>query len=199
VHPGALDGFCLDVTEVTAGAYARCSECRASGTGSFCNTVGQGKDDHPQNCVDWTAASTYCASVGKRLPTEQEWEYAARGGAEGRLYSWGKSAPSVQNACWNRWHIEAGTCRVGSYPAGAFGLRDMTGNVWEWVEDWYGDYPSSGGKNYAGPSSSGSSYRVLRGGSWCSSGASNPRGSSRSRGTPGGSFGGLGFRCARTR
>ncbi|HQK20611.1 MAG TPA: SUMF1/EgtB/PvdO family nonheme iron enzyme, partial [Polyangiaceae bacterium] len=89
------------------------------------------------------------------------------------------------------------TCAVGSYASGAFGLKDMAGNVWEWVQDWYGAYPSSTSKNHAGPSSG--SYRVCRGGGWGRSDPSGLRGAGRLSVAPGRRDIGLGFRCARTR
>lgn len=202
VHRVTLSPYCLDVTEVTVGAYARCTGCRAPGTGGSCNAAGEGKDDHPQNCVSWDDAVAYCRSVNKRLPTEAEWEFAARGGSEGREWPWGSEPPSAQ-ACWdgegnnlgkgNR----RGTCSVKSYPATSFGLHDMAGNVSEWVADWYGDYPQQASNNYAGPASG--SNRVRRGGSWLYDYPSGLRGALRFRNTPSDRNGNLGFRCARTR
>jgi formylglycine-generating enzyme len=136
--------FCLDVTEVTADAYAAC--VRAGGctedhpnqwtsdgvtfaASARCNYGVAGKGRHPMNCVDWNQASAYCRWAGERLPTEEEWEWAARGQSRGTTYPWGNEAPRSQ-ACWN--HGD-GTCAVGSYPAGDApgGIHDLAGNVFE--------------------------------------------------------------------
>ena len=121
-HRVTLDGFCLDVTLVTVGAYTRCSTCSHSppsmpypmpavvwesyladmkkpGARGGCNHAGEGRGDHPQNCVTWDQAMTYCKSLGKTLPTEAQWEYAARGGAEQRKWSIGGSDPTIHTAC----------------------------------------------------------------------------------------------------
>jgi formylglycine-generating enzyme required for sulfatase activity len=198
VHRVELDGFCMDVTEVTVEAYARCvsaGSCTKPDTGRWCNWGQSGKGNHPINCVDWDQATAYCRWAGKELPTEAQWEYAARGGSRQLEYPWGSEAPGSR-ACWKR---SDGTCPVGSYLSGdsPFGLHDMAGNVWEWVQDWYGRYPSSSSKNYAGPSSG--SNRVDRGGSWGGHGPSYLRGSARYHVTPDIRSFSLGFRCARTR
>ena len=151
-----LSPYCLDETEVTTSAYRACMQqggCSKPNNKQFhCNDRYDDRGDHPINCVTWTQARDYCAAQGRRLPTEAEWEVAARGGQQYLEYSWGNQAPDGRT-CWKRAH----SCPVKSYPAGAFGLYDMTGNVWEWVEDYYGPYPW--------PPASGFS-RVYRGGSW---------------------------------
>jgi len=177
--------FCLDTYEVTAASYAQCVEHGACsephGSQNTCN-YGR-REDHPVNCVDWQQADAYCKSQGARLPSELEWEYAARGGAHYYPYAWGSEAPD-QRACWKTTQ----TCPVGSFPPGAFGVRDLSGNVWEWTNDWYGEYPW--------PQRDGRD-KVFRGGGW-----SRRRESSLSttlRGhTPPRNWGShLGFRCAR--
>lgn len=119
------------------------------------------KQDHPVLHVSWYDAQAYCEWAGGRLPTEAEWEKAGRG-ADGRIYPWGNEAPTNDMANYN----SEVTTPVGSYPAGAspYGLMDMAGNVWEWVQDWHdeGYYSSSPSANPQGPSSGTS--RVLRGG-----------------------------------
>lgn len=140
--------FWIDLTEVTNGYYG--SSGRFSGV------------DRPRETIDWFDASDFCENRGGRLPTEAEWEYAARG-TDALIYPWGNS--------WNNVNAVFGadsTADVGSKPVGAswVGALDMSGNVWEWVADWYDkDYYSlSPELNPTGPSSG--NRRVLRGGSW---------------------------------
>ena len=163
-HQVTLDAFWLDQTEVTNGQYERCvadGECRAN--------VDYGSDfsgeNQPVVGVSWDDAADYCAWAGGQLPTEAQWEYAARG-PESLTYPWGDSAPDLTllNYDWN----VGRTTDVGSYPAGAswVGVLDMAGNVYEWVADWYDAdyYDSSPVANPAGPTSG--ETKVLRGGSW---------------------------------
>jgi formylglycine-generating enzyme required for sulfatase activity len=208
---GALDGeehekplrvvtlgpYCLDVTEVTVAAYARCPSCRAPGTYGLCNAPGTGKDDHPQNCVSWDEATAYCASMGRRLPTEAEWEMAARGGSQQRKYPWGSGPPTDERACWNQWEPgDQGTCAVGAFPEGPYGLKDMAGNVWEWVADWYGPFDPVPGQPLPKPGKA--VGRVVRGGGWSSSSPAELRGSHRTGMWPTNRDDWLGFRCAFT-
>ena len=159
-HRVAVAGFDMDVTEVTVAAYSACvrtGQCTAAeSTGDVCNYGKSDKSNHPINCVDWGQAATFCNAQRKRLPTEEEWEYAARGGQEDRVYSWGNTAPDFQ-LCWSGISKRQGTCAVGSFARGSFGLADMTGNVWEWTSSGYSDDYS---KNRA------DSARVNRGGGW---------------------------------
>lgn len=117
---------------------------------------------HPVVVVSWGDAQAYCEWAGGRLPSEAEWERAARGGKEGRLYPWGDFVnPSLAN-----YDNQNGTTPVGSYPPNAYGLYDMAGNVWEWTADWYDPhyYARSPKENPLGPESG--STKVLRGGAW---------------------------------
>lgn len=171
-HTVYLDGFWFDKTEVTNSMYALCvqaGKCQPPHeTSSFTRGSYYGNfqyDDYPVIFVDWNQANTYCSWVGGRLPTEAEWEKAARG-IDGSTYPWGNTDPTCSVA--NFQGCVGDTSSAGSYPSGVspYGALDMAGNVWEWVADWYSDsyYSSSTSCNPTGPSSG--TDRVLRGGSW---------------------------------
>lgn len=125
--------------------------------------------DHPVTQISWRDAEAYCAWAGARLPTEAEWEYAARG-PESHRYPWGNPPPSPNLVNYYRLHLDTklGTTPVGSYPDGKswVGALDMAGNVWEWVADWYDSdyYAETPEKDPQGPSSG--THKVRRGGSW---------------------------------
>jgi hypothetical protein len=133
-HRIHVDAFEMDVTEVTVAQYGACvsgGACPPASTNSLlCNWGKSDKASHPINCVSVDEAKTYCTWAKKRLPSEEEWEYAARG-SDGRMYPWGGEAPGSQ-LCWTG----KGTCAVGSFPSGRspFGVLDMAGNVWEWTD-----------------------------------------------------------------
>ncbi len=197
VHRMDLAAFAIDRTEVTTGAYRECiaaGSCTPAGHDPYCNAARAKSDDQPINCVDWDQARTYCAWRGMRLPTEAEWEYAARG-TDGRTYPWGNSRPSSQ-LCWDGPGSDLGrgrrrgTCAVGTHPAGrsAFGVEDMAGNVWEWTADAYSpayDQPPT-------------DLRVVRGGTWFGYDRSDVRASLRFRVFSTTSDYGIGFRCVRS-
>lgn len=207
VHSVRLGVFCMDITEVTVAQYARCVDegaCRAARSGGYCNAGSSSRQDHPINCVERSQAVAYCSWAGKRLPTEEEWEYAARG-ADGRKYPWGNGAPDSR-LCWKRYHWDSdetkayakGTCAVGSYPSGAspFGLLDMAGNVDEWTATDYCDsYAAT--KKCSDPESS-YPRGVARGGNWMTRDSREVRSSAREETYSADTFpNDTGFRCAR--
>ena len=173
-HSVYLDAFWIDLTEVTNAMYARCVSaggCREPAQISSKTRLFYYSDsrfaNYPVIYVSWQDANTYCQWAGRRLPTEAEWEKAARG-ADGRFFPWG-DAPAESNRLNYNQHV-GDTTPVGSYPTGAssYGVLDMAGNVAEWVADWYDAsyYAVSTAVNPLGPGSG--QYRVLRGGSWFS-------------------------------
>ncbi|MCD6507419.1 SUMF1/EgtB/PvdO family nonheme iron enzyme [Candidatus Poribacteria bacterium] len=216
VHTVYLDAFYIDKYEVTNELYTR-----------FLNDIGRNEDDeghqlldindsgcliefvggqyrpksgyenHPVIKVSWWGAVAYAEWAGKRLPTEAEWEKAARGGLVGKRYPWGDEISHDMTNYWgtggrDRWDE---TSPVGSFPPNGYGLYDMAGNVWEWCADWYDEnyYSRSPRRNPKGPDSG--EYRVVRGGSW----NNDPewlRVAYRSRYHPRTAYILLGFRCA---
>lgn len=233
-HKAEVAAFYLDRTEVTAEAFARCvwmGACIKQDTvareGSrnrevdrrdqrFWNptcTYGKaGKERHPMNCVSWNEANAYCLWAGKRLPTETEWEYAARG-KEGRLFPWGNADPSPirLNACGSeciefaKKHGE--TVQTGMYagsdnyeataPVGSIagdrtpeGILDLGGNVREWMSNQYADC--------YGVSCATKSERAVRGAPWIEHNAVRARAVARHGVSPEARYSGLGFRCAKT-
>lgn len=199
IHQIYLDAYWIDQTEVTNEKYALCvntGRCNEPwDTELFLNS---GYANHPVVYVSWEYAKTYCEWAGRRLPSEAEWEKAARG-TDGNLYPWGNNAPASDLLNYNN---EIGeTTEVGNYPEGAsiYGALDMAGNVWEWVEDWYDAdyYQTSPSSNPTGPDSG--EYRVLRGGSWHFDNVivrSTVRSTYRSWGNPSNTNLDIGFRCA---
>jgi hypothetical protein len=183
-----LAPFCLDLTEVTTQDYTRCVEQKRCGPAStrrfLCNAGHTARADHPINCVTHVLAENYCATRGGRLPTEPEWEYAARGGDRYLKYPWGDASPDGR-ACWKH----NGTCPVKSFAAGAFGLFDLSGNVWEWTDSWYGAYPWPLVHGFS---------KVYRGGSFSRRFEKWMHTRLRDRARPEESGSHLGFRCAIT-
>ena len=178
------EGFWMGQTEVTQTAYQRVAG----------NNLSYFKGAQlPVERVTWNDAQAYCQAIGMRLPTEAEWEYAARGGSTGSRYG------DVDRIAWyadNSFEGNIGrkTHEVGQKPPNRWGLYDMLGNVWEWVADWYAEEYRAGGQ--ADPAGPGSGHvRVLRGGSWNYAGRS-ARGSQRLSATQDDREANFGFRCA---
>ncbi|MGA2448081.1 MAG: SUMF1/EgtB/PvdO family nonheme iron enzyme [Polyangiaceae bacterium] len=211
----SIQPFCIDTTEVTGAAYGTCVAASACSEPSphktedpskyyrACNWKRPGAALHPVNCVDWNQATTYCSWAGKRLPSEEEWEWAARSADAARPYPWGDAAPSADrvNACgpecvrWAKdnlgeewsptYPMDDGwptTAPVGSFPHGATeqGLEDMAGNVWEWTSS-----PLDAGT------------RVVRGGGWGFDLATRMHTAFRGGREPSLRSKFVGFRCAR--
>jgi formylglycine-generating enzyme required for sulfatase activity len=208
-HTVYLDAFYIDKTEVTNAQYRKCVE--AGACDAPWNTIYYDKADyaqHPVVFVGWNDADAYCQWEGKRLPTEAEWEKAARG-TDGWTYPWGNTFDGSRlNFCDRNCKLDqrdsdaddgyAQTAPVGSYPDGAspYGALDMAGNVWEWVADWYdnGYYASSPESNPGGPGAG--DVRMVRGGSWGAD-AAYVRAADRDSAPPDGMHQSVGFRCAR--
>jgi formylglycine-generating enzyme required for sulfatase activity len=194
-----LDDFSVDKFEVTVGRYRACVEggcCTPPGTTEGCNGRGGGMNDHPVNCVTWGQAQAYCAWVGMQLPTEAQWEKAARG-TDGRTYPWGSGDPGCERAVARYGCGQDGTLPVSSRGVSPYGTGDMAGNVAEWVADWYGVgyYASSPYANPAGPD--GGINRVVKGGGWKSARPEGLRSLARFERSPTAWQDDLGFRCAR--
>ena len=189
-HAVRVDDFYLDRTEVSRAAYEMVR--RESGLG----VTDSGAPDSPATLVSWTDADRHCRAVGKRLPTEAEWELAARG-SDGRVYPWGEEQPS---AALVRFSGEArGPSPIDRYGDGASqnGVLNLAGNVAEWVSDWWDPtyYERSPANNPRGPLLG--DYRIVRGGSWAD-GAFELRTSARAYHNPDKGAAYIGFRCARS-
>jgi len=213
-HTVYLDAYWIDQTEVTNARYALCvadnGTCTRPGS-----TASLSRSDYYENPlyagfpvihVNWNQAAAYCAWAGRRLPSEAEWEKAARG-PEGRIFPWGQALDgSLANYCdinctngWKDTNFDDGyvdTAPAGDYPAGAsvYGVLDMAGNVYEWVADWYGPYSRTMQENPVGPASG--LEHIIRGGSWGDDSA-HIRAATRSHiNIPDYATDFIGFRCA---
>jgi formylglycine-generating enzyme required for sulfatase activity len=200
VHRETVAPFCMDATEVTVASYAACVDkkrCSArssdsAGNDVYCGWKKAGSADRPINCVAWADADDYCRWAGKRLPTEMEWEYAARG-SEGRAYPWGSTPPSTY-ICWNRERNAKGfpadyvdaICAAGTSPGDRTpqGIADLGGNVSEWTATLSRDRGVAPGAH------------VIRGGAWSSSDTRFVRAAHRQAEPSAVRHDSLGFRCA---
>ncbi|HPS30706.1 MAG TPA: SUMF1/EgtB/PvdO family nonheme iron enzyme [bacterium] len=218
-HKIILPEYKIDKYEVTVSDYQKCIDNGAcsnknkehsyyENTVPDCNLIYNKSESEPVNCVSWYGAKAYCEWIGMRLPTEAEWEKAARG-TDSRIYPWGNEEADCHHAimfepfyqvgpyqeggpgCGEGRPLQVGS-RFGKSPYSAY---DMAGNVWEWVNDWYQEdyYLISPEKNPEGPESG--SSRIVRGGSWDDS-SKCLRASVRTRSTPVSFFDTVGFRCA---
>jgi len=209
VHTVSLDAYLFDKTDVTVAMYTKCvnaGACKKPVSPYYGDPT---KDNYPVDWANWNDAQAYCQWAGARLPTEAEWEKAARG-TDGRTYPWGNNPPTCAlantpfpNACTTGAN---GSTPVDSHPAGAspYGALDMVGNLMNWVSDWYSAtyYTSSPSSNPTGPASG--TDRVLRGSSWMGNIVGN-RATVRASNDPaevGYMFSGvgfpIGFRCSRS-
>ena len=187
-HEERIAGYYLDQTEVTVASYAECvasGACKKTSPGFSCNLEQSARAQDPINCVDWLQAKSYCTWKGKRLPTEAEWEYAARGPASAA----GREGSGPPELCWAR-STEQGTCTVASHREGPWGLFDLAGNVWEWTESPYREC-------YAASCPTRPASRVIRGGSWFDTQPRSLRPQSRGWQPAGTQSPFVGFRCAR--
>lgn len=192
MHTVDLADFWMQQTEVTNTAYGRCI------TANVCTPPANQRwndatyANYPVTNISWNQANQYATWVGGRLPTEAEWEKAARG-TDARIYPWGEQEISDELLNYN--FVKGDTMPVGSYPAGAgpYGTLDMAGNVEEWVADWYGDtyYASAPAQNPLGPETG--IFRVVRGGSFNSKRV-DVRTTVRGKALPNSRLPGVGFR-----
>lgn len=171
-HRVRVSAFRIDLYETTVQRYRACVAAGActppTAAGEGCNWDRQGRETHPVDCADWAQARAFCEWDGKRLPTEAEWELAARG-TDGRKYPWGPESPTCGRANFD-------ACGQDTKPVGqlavaaASGAFDMAGNVWEWVSDWYDDghYGTlpDGAQDPQGPATSPDGSRLQRGGGY---------------------------------
>jgi iron(II)-dependent oxidoreductase len=190
VHKVTLSAFDLDKHEVTNGQYRAFVE--KTGHRKPYHWIGKESADLPVYNVSWDDANAYCTWVGGRLPTEAEWEYAARAGLAGKDFPWGDQGDAKRA----RFNVTTGPGPVARYPPNAFGLYDMAGNVSEWTADWFDGayYQKSPELDPKGPETG--DYKVIRGGAWSDSGRRVTvffrNWVRRDQRTPN-----LGFRCAR--
>jgi len=206
IHTVTVPTFELLATEVTVSEYRACvvmGGCSKPGSGYSCNWDIPGYEEHPVNCVDWYQAVAFCSWAGGRLPSESEWEYAARGRGQAILYPWGNEEATCDYAVMGDAPHTRGCTMNSTWPvcskvAGNTdqGLCDMSGNVWEWVQDWYhADYNGApvDGSAWEYPRAI---YRGIRGGCF-DSGEFLVRAAIRHHHAPDFHNAPLGFRCAR--
>ena len=224
VHNVCLSEFWMDVHEVTNAEFAECVDAGVCGVPEYPESYTRpwyygnpAYDNHPVIWIQWSQALEYCVWAEKRLPTEAEWEYAARGGLTGMRFPWGGSSPDpyddvdCNDANYGRWDpgdpcyghagLNNDTHGVGKYPANGYGLYDMAGNVWEFVNDWYGltyyQYCVDNGIVDDPPGPASGTEPVIRGSSWESPYIAALRVAFRFQISLYHTWYALGFRCAR--
>ena len=188
-----LSGFWIDKNPVTVAQYQRF--CAATHHAFPTTPAGGWGQDRPITGVSWDDAIAYCAWAGAALPTEAQWEKAARG-PDGLVYPWGNAFDPAKLWCSKAASADAKTTApAGSFPAGAspYGCLDLAGNVREWCADWYGPYDPGTLKDPAGPSSG--TARVVRGGSWAEFAPGDFRAAKRTSASPASATSAIGFRC----
>lgn len=200
-HKVYVNAFFIDKHQLSVAQYARFLEDTQHEVPPDWSIMNRPQHrNRPVANVDWAEAEAYCKWAGKRLPTEAEWEKAARG-TDGRTYPWGNQPPTslLVNAGKETWGNHAVVTPGGSFEEGKspYGVYDMAGNVWEWVSDWYDqDYYKTGPRHNPTGSPTGE-YKVIRGGSWGSA-PKDLRSSERETHLPTFRGFGTGFRCAKT-
>ncbi|MBD3184083.1 SUMF1/EgtB/PvdO family nonheme iron enzyme [Candidatus Poribacteria bacterium] len=199
VHIVYLDDFYIDKYEVTNARYKKFLDETDHREPGYWKDPNYNSPDHPVVGISWEDARAFCKWAGKRLPTEAEWEKAARGGLVGKKYPWGDEIDHDKANYYgtggkDKWEY---TSPVGSFPPNEYGLFDMAGNVWEWCADVYDSkyYSVSEKKNPKGPESG--VFRVLRGGGWIPNDVEHLRVSYRGALKQTQSHCGFGFRCVK--
>ena len=173
VHTVYLDAFYMDIYEVTNAQYQKFMEATGRAAHRHLSDPKYRAPEQPVVGVSWHDAVAYAEWAGKQLPTEAQWEKAARGGLAGKRYSWGDEAPDaggIYRANYDQDDYAADgyyyTAPVGSFAPNGYGLYDMAGNVWEWCADWYLGYYYEYSPYYNPLGPNGGTYRVVRGGAW---------------------------------
>jgi formylglycine-generating enzyme required for sulfatase activity len=194
-HKVYVDAFYMDTHEVTNEEYARFIAANPNGKRWYWpgGKVAKGEEQFPVHDVNWDEASAFCTWAGKRLPTEAEWERASRAGLDRQRFPWGNDDPAMLAHFGYPW----GPVPVASFSPNAYGLYDMAGNVWEWVNDWYGSdyYPIAPRKNPKGPETG--TYKVIRGGGWADTDRQDLMNHYRNYTNPAARAFTVGFRCAK--
>jgi iron(II)-dependent oxidoreductase len=199
-----VEAFDIDTYEVTNEDYFRFADATGAAKPWYWRSgrVTRGEERFPVHDVSWSEADDYCRWAGKRLPTEAEWERASRGGLERKRFPWGDENPaSGSNAGAAKsahFGYPWGALAVGSTQPNGYGLYDMAGNVWEWVNDWYGRsyYTVAPDRNPQGPETG--DYKVIRGGGWSDTDRQSLMNHYRNYTNPQARAFTIGFRCAKS-